>query len=78
MAMYSQLEEIVIYDYRLARKELVVFYLETFTELRVLELNCENDFDSKCLDKLLKRGNLQNIERIFYGSNYNKKLAILD
>jgi hypothetical protein len=49
MAMYSKLEEIIIYEARMAKKEMVKFYLDTFTELTRLELNCQNDFDGGCL-----------------------------
>lgn len=45
----------------MAKKEFVEFYLETYGELKKIELNCENDFDSKCLERLMKRSNLDKI-----------------
>jgi hypothetical protein len=78
MAMYGSLEEIVIYEARVAKKEMIKFYIETFPELTKLEIHCENDFDKGCIEKLMSKLNPEKILKVSYGCNYYRNLAHLD
>lgn len=62
----------------MARKEMLMFYIETFPFLKRLELNCENEFSSECLDKLVKNGMNNQMETLFYGCNYHMNMAYAD
>lgn len=78
MVYYCKLEEIVLFDSRMARKEMVVFYLDNFPHLKKIEMNCLNDFDTSCIEKIMKNQRHHHIETLFVGPNYHGNMASLD
>lgn len=72
----TNLEELEIYWYELAKKEYLVRIINSLVNLKVLVLNCANEFDEECCRLAPKR--LTKIRKLEYGWDFYNSLREYD